>query len=219
MENQKFVLDKKSESGLYFDSLDISKKRIIDLHNFVINHSNSSHKIIENDYRNIDVSVVGLKDGKETILYNAVAPKEVESYMEQFYEVYKNYNLANISDPFIKSSIMHLLFVRVHPFRDGNGRTARLIHNLKFTDCVNKHYGTNLNISPLNISENININKITYATDLDRIMFVLSDEENQGINIFLDHILNNYDERLYYIKNSGVRISEKSKKLVHILPR
>ena len=64
---------------------------------------------------------------------------------------------------------MHLLFVRIHPYSDGNGRTARLIHNIKFTESINKLYGMKLKISPLNLSKSILLNKITYVKRIDNI--------------------------------------------------
>ena len=46
-----------------------------------------------------------------------------------------------MSNPFLKSALIHLLFLRIHPYADGNGRTARLLHNSKFTASINSIYG------------------------------------------------------------------------------
>ena len=32
-------------------------------------------------------------------------------------------------NPFVQASLLHLLFVSIHPFQDGNGRIARLLHS------------------------------------------------------------------------------------------
>ena len=41
----------------------------------------------------------------------------------------------------------------------------------EFTEMINKLYGTRLKLSPLNISESILINKITYVKRIDNIYF------------------------------------------------
>ena len=50
----------------------------------------------------------------------------VLGYMEQFI---KFYNEDNIQDPFIKSAMVHIIFIKIHPFSDGNGRIARILHH------------------------------------------------------------------------------------------
>ncbi len=69
-------------------------------------------------YRNVDVRVV-----------NYICPvwEEVPALMKQFFEWYGQANQA--LHPFELASLAHLKFVRVHPFRDGNGRIARLLMN------------------------------------------------------------------------------------------
>jgi len=53
--------------------------------------------------------------------------KEIEYLMSSlmsFYHLNKNH-----IHPLILGSIFHFLFVSIHPFKDGNGRAARLIHS------------------------------------------------------------------------------------------
>ena len=69
--------------------------------------------------------------------------------MNDFIRVYKQGGTSSIySNPFLASSLIHLLFLRIHPYTDGNGRTARILHNIKFTEMINKLYGTRLKLSP-----------------------------------------------------------------------
>jgi DNA-binding MarR family transcriptional regulator len=53
--------------------------------------------------------------------------KEVEYLMNSLMSFY-HLNKNNIH-PLIHGSIFHFLFVSIHPFKDGNGRAARLIHS------------------------------------------------------------------------------------------
>ncbi len=61
--------------------------------------------------------------------YVAAAPHHVEKLMERFYndiDVLLNEKMS-IEDVFFFAAMIHLLFVKIHPFNDGNGRTARLL--------------------------------------------------------------------------------------------
>jgi Fic family protein len=66
-------------------------------------------------------------DGK--IEYVAASPFLVEAELEKFYQdldALINSKLS-IEEVFFFASLLHLVFVKIHPFDDGNGRTARLI--------------------------------------------------------------------------------------------
>jgi len=69
-------------------------------------------------YRNVDVRV-----GK----YICPAWQDVPKLMEEFVSWYLA--AKGKLHPFELSCLAHLKFVRVHPFRDGNGRMARLLAN------------------------------------------------------------------------------------------
>ncbi|MBP3847955.1 Fic family protein [bacterium] len=68
-------------------------------------------------YRNCPVRI----SGSRVILPN---PMKVPDLMNEFFEKFKQYNLL---ENIIK---LHLDFVTIHPFADGNGRCARLLMNL-----------------------------------------------------------------------------------------
>lgn len=70
---------------------------------------------------------VSTPDGK--IEYVAASPYEVESEMEKFYndiELLLKEELS-ILEVFFFAAMIHLVFVKIHPWNDGNGRSARLI--------------------------------------------------------------------------------------------
>lgn len=70
---------------------------------------------------------VSTPDGK--IEYVAAAPSEVKSEMEKFYNDLKLLlqQKLKINEVFFFASMIHLVFVKIHPWNDGNGRSARLI--------------------------------------------------------------------------------------------
>jgi Fic family protein len=72
-------------------------------------------------YRNANVRIAGA---------NFVPPNalKVDDLMEDLIAWVNN--AGNSIDPVIKAAIFHHRFVWIHPFFDGNGRTARLVFNL-----------------------------------------------------------------------------------------
>lgn len=77
-------------------------------------------------YRNKNMYVT-TDDGK--IEYVAAIPQMVEIEMVKFFEdlsVLLN-KLLTIEEVFYYAAMVHLVFVKIHPFNDGNGRCARLL--------------------------------------------------------------------------------------------
>ena len=76
----------------------------------------------------------------------------------------------------------------------------------EFTEMINKLYGTRLKLSPLNISESILINKITYVKRKDNIYFDTKHDSNIEINAWFNFILDMIDEQLYKAMNKLEKI-------------
>lgn len=89
----------------------------------------SKHIVAKNwqgKFRNHNMFVT-TPDGR--IEYVAASPFEVETEMKKFYD-----DLAillktdmSIKEVFFFASMIHLVFVKIHPWNDGNGRSARLL--------------------------------------------------------------------------------------------
>ena len=69
-------------------------------------------------YRTVNVRVGG---------YICPEWKEIPMLMREFFSWYSK--SKNLLHPFELAALAHLQFVRIHPFRDGNGRMARLLMN------------------------------------------------------------------------------------------
>lgn len=200
IENTKFNITTLVDKSVFFDTLGVSHKRIHDLHNFVIEKEIEEGKLQQTfDYRTVPVNVSRFTaDGREEIFWRGVNPEDVQAFMNEFLKVYKHSGASLLfSNPFLASSLMHLLFVKIHPYRDGNGRTARVIHNIKFTEMINKLHGTRLKLSPLNLSQSILINKLTYVKRINNIYFDVEHDTNESINKWFDFILDMADEQIY----------------------
>ncbi|OCR18420.1 cell filamentation protein Fic [Helicobacter pullorum] len=73
-------------------------------------------------YRKVNVKIAGARHIPPSYI-------EVQDEMERFIQWYKNESEA--LHPVIRASRVHIDFVGIHPFVDGNGRTSRLLMNLE----------------------------------------------------------------------------------------
>jgi Fic family protein len=78
-------------------------------------------------------STVGVIDGKQ-VIFEFGQPAEIPRLMEDWFKLYrelcgamKSGNEHQALTAYVK---LHISFVRIHPFFDGNGRLARLVANL-----------------------------------------------------------------------------------------
>lgn len=212
IENHIFDISLIKEESLLFNTLSINHKRVHDIHNFAIKKEIEEglfNKVDSYRKSEVNVSRYNLITKEEDIFWRGVPSKDLTKYMNDFIKIYRQSGLSLLySNPFLFSSLIHLLFVRIHPYIDGNGRTARILHNLKFTEMINKLYGTRLKISPLNISINILLNKQTYVNRLNDIYFDIKHDTNYDINKWFDFILYMADEQIYYAKNQLGKVNE-----------
>ncbi len=199
IENMDFKKINILNDTVFFDTLNISNKRIHGLHNFAMRGECDPTF----DYRKTDVNVSRYNSkGEEEIFWRGARHQDVLKFMNDFIKIYKHNDISLLmSNPFLKSALIHLLFIRIHPYTDGNGRTARLLHNSKFTESINNIYGTKLKISPLNLSESIYLNKPSYVRAIDNIYFDLKHDSNDAINAWFNTMLNMADEQIYSSSN------------------
>ncbi len=119
-------------------------KKIDDLYNayiFAQNHSLKKENLLESHqiltknilqknqqgvFRTSNMFVL-TDDGR--IEYVATLPSEVETEMQLFFEELQNLlnEKLSIEETFFYASLLHLVFVKIHPMNDGNGRLGRLI--------------------------------------------------------------------------------------------
>lgn len=86
------------------------------------------YKIEAGTYRSGEMQVVSGALGKEKVHYEAPKGERVESEMTSFLKWFNN---GVQIDPVVKAAIVHLWFVTIHPFDDGNGRIARAITDMQ----------------------------------------------------------------------------------------
>ena len=67
--------------------------------------------------------------GGERILYVATNPEQVKGELVNFFADLSLLLRTELStrETFFYASLLHLIFLNIHPLNDGNGRTARLL--------------------------------------------------------------------------------------------
>ena len=112
-------------------SAEMTKDRLIGWHAALFPTGYSGmYKINVGNYRTDELGpmqVISGYEGKEKIHYEAPPASILENEMDEFL----NYiNTNNEYDSLIKAGIVHLWFVILHPFDDGNGRIARALTDM-----------------------------------------------------------------------------------------
>ncbi|MCC4240132.1 Fic family protein [Thalassospira povalilytica] len=81
-------------------------------------------------WRTEDVNVVSGGSDDRRIHFEAPSPSRVAIEMETFLNWFASSREAREIDPISRAALAHLWFVTVHPFEDGNGRSARAVADL-----------------------------------------------------------------------------------------
>lgn len=80
--------------------------------------------------------------GKSGFAYMAVEPEFIEKEMNVFFQDINELITSDLNETevFYFASLIHLRFAHIHPFRDGNGREARLIEKWFVTEKLGRDF-------------------------------------------------------------------------------
>lgn len=112
------LIDKIHESKVFFES-----REILDIHKSVITGLIDLNKV--GVFRKVPVYIVNvLPSGHEELVYTPPKFDKVERLISELLDwLHKTDDIH----PIIKAGIFHYQYVSIHPFTDGNGRSARLL--------------------------------------------------------------------------------------------
>jgi Fic family protein len=131
MLNVEYLNDLVEKPNDLYQAYIFAQKNKLSLNNFLRVHEIISLHLLSEPkrgvYRNCNMVVMEHKTFK--IQYEAALSHEVPKLMMKFWDeldslIKKQLTFAEI---FYYASIIHLIFVNIHPFEDGNGRSGRLI--------------------------------------------------------------------------------------------
>ncbi|MBN1318658.1 MAG: Fic family protein [Anaerolineales bacterium] len=142
------------------DSCDISIQEILDFNHLVLRDVPLGEGVVPGEIRHHSVTV-----GR----YRAAPPEDCSYLLNQYVKwlndlenELSSYKSPRIALGIIKAITAHLFFVWIHPFGDGNGRTARLIEFQILLSC-----GVPTNAAHL-LSNHYNQTRMEYYRQLDK---------------------------------------------------
>lgn len=145
----------------------------------------SSHLLPKSRQGQIRTNPMFVINSNDQIEYVAASPEFVNSELEKlFRDIEKLQSKAlNSFEVFYYASLIHLVFVKIHPFQDGNGRTARLIEKWflleKLGESANaiqleKNYWQKLNEYYNNIKKpGLEYDELDYIKSLDFLLMTV----------------------------------------------
>ncbi len=143
---------------------------IIEIHRIMT--AKTSAEYCAGDFRKDQIFVQDHVDGE--IAHTPPAPEEIEELMKAFCDFANSHD--RFIHPIIKASILHFLFGFIHPFMDGNGRTARAIF---YWYLIKKDYTLMKNIS---ISRAILDSRIQYDK-----AFLKTESDSNDLTYFINY--------------------------------
>ena len=143
------------------------------------------------DYRKIQNYVANSRT--KEIIYTPPAPLEVPHLMREFVG-WINENIKEVS-PVLTAGIAQFQFVHIHPFIDGNGRTARLLSTLIL-------YKTGYDFKKLfTISEYYDQNRPAYYTSIQSVR-----KNKMDMTGWLEYFVNGLHSQMKEIQSKGKEI-------------
>ena len=207
LERNEIERDYKEVSN-YREALRVGEEKIKDKQTINADFIKELHAILLNSVRGEDKSP-GMFRSNAVFIGQHIPPhhEDINKFMDNMFDYLHNNN-SEISE-LVKIAIFHYQFEAIHPFRDGNGRTGRILIPLYL-------YTTNLIQKPnLYISNFLLENRLTYFHCLH--MINVNQEWGNWINFFLAGVIEQTRHDIRYIEQLEEFYERQSDKVLNVL--
>jgi Fic family protein len=114
-----------------YEAYEFARDNQLNLSNFLNAHRISTQHLLPQNQRGVvrTGNMIILDNRTGNIQYEATLSYLVAKEFESFWEELEGliHQKLTTQEIFYYASLIHLVFVKIHPFNDGNGRTARLL--------------------------------------------------------------------------------------------
>lgn len=182
----------------------ITKDLILEIHSIIskgtLENVANEGKFRENNKINVVDSVTG------EIFYTPPSHEKIEMLMDHFCEFINTEDETQFTHPIVKGIILHFLIGYIHPFVDGNGRTARAMF---YWFLLSKGYW---------LVEFMSISKIIIRAPAQYAKAYLHTEYDENdLTYFIDYNLKSLDLALQNLQNYIKRKVMEKKNLMHMI--
>lgn len=157
--------------------MDFSKEVLLDIHHSIVNKTLDSTEDEGVFRKKDDIYVVDGISG--LVAHTPPSYTEIDNMITDLCNFANNDNDSNFIHPIIKGIIIHFVLAYIHPFADGNGRTAR---SLFYWYLIKKGYWLT---EYLSISRIIYTNKTSYEK-----AFLYTENDGNDLSYFIQYHLN-----------------------------
>jgi Fic family protein len=166
---------------------------------------------------------VYIRDKTNEVIFKPMAAEKIEICLNNLVTWVNTHSDEDFIHPVVKASIIHFYLVYVHPFFDGNGRTARALF---YFYLLKNHYGffKYFSISALIATQREKYYKAIkdvedYDNDLTYFLLYFADVVSKSIGEIINRIGRKYQSDIISknLISKGIYLNKRQKKIVKVL--
>ncbi|MFZ1721826.1 MAG: Fic family protein [Microgenomates group bacterium] len=138
----------------------LNEKQLLNLHGLIMKNLLPSEKV--GKYRTGDIYIVDQINSREIIQYTGPAAQSLKKLIATFLKWITLQRENTAIHPVLLAGLLHFIFISIHPFSDGNGRTTRLL-TMQYLQSMGYHFGDSLSLDTYYLQ-----NRMQYFAALNR---------------------------------------------------
>ena len=131
LQNIEYLPDLTEKPNDLFEAYEFARDNKLTLQNFYETHRIATKHLLPESQRGVirTGNMLIMEQQTQRVQYEAAMASVVKNEFEKFWEELNELIQQKLSTNqiFYFASLIHLVFVKIHPFNDGNGRTGRLL--------------------------------------------------------------------------------------------